>query len=138
MEDAGAAAIVLHSLFEEQIEFESHILDRYLNVSADSSDWEATSYHPEPDDFRLPPDQYLEHLRQAEAAAGIPIIASLNGISPGGWIKYARLIEQAGADALELNVYNPSADPRLAGTRIEESTLDLVRQVRESLTIPLA
>ena len=138
MEDAGAAAIVLHSLFEDQIEFESHILDRYLNASADSSYWEATSYHPEPDDFRLAPDEYLEHLRRAKAAAGIPIIASLNGISAGGWIKYARLIEQAGADALELNVYSPSADPRPAGMRVEESTLDLVRQVRESLSIPLA
>jgi len=100
LEDAGAAAIVLHSLFEEQIEFEGHLLDRYLNVSADSSYWEATSYHPEPDDFRLPPEQYLEHLRRAKAAAGIPIIASLNGISAGGWIKYARLIEQAGAMSL--------------------------------------
>jgi len=79
LEDAGAAAIVLHSLFEEQIEFEGHLLDRYLNVSADSSYWEATSYHPEPDDFRLPPEQYLEHLRRAKAAAGIPIIASLEG-----------------------------------------------------------
>src|SRR5438552_7306137 len=138
MEDAGAAAIVLHSLFEEQIEFESHILDRYLNVSADSSYWEATSYHPEPDDFRLAPDEYLEHLRRAKAAAGIPIIASLNGISSGGWIKYAHLIEQAGADALELNVYYMPTDQRLAGARIEESTLELVRQVRASISIPLA
>src|SRR5438105_814186 len=95
LEDAGAAAIVLHSLFQEQIEFESHLLDRYLNVSADSSYWEATSYHPDPDDFRLPPEQYFEHLRRAKAAAGIPIIASLNGSSAGGWMKYARLIEQA-------------------------------------------
>lgn len=138
LEDAGAAAIVLHSLFEEQIEFEGHLLDRYLNVSADSSYWEATSYHPEPDDFRLPPEQYLEHLRRAKAAAGIPIIASLNGISAGGWIKYARLIEQAGADALELNVYYLPTDQRLAGARIEEAMLDLVRQVRETVSIPLA
>src|SRR5438093_3569389 len=138
MEDAGAAAIVLHSLFEEQIEFESHILDRYLNASADTSYWEAISYHPEPADFRLAPDEYLEHLRRAKAAAGIPIIASLNGISSGGWIKYARLIEQAGADALELNVYYPSADPRLAGARVEESTIDLVRLVRAAVSLPLA
>jgi dihydroorotate dehydrogenase (fumarate) len=138
MEDAGAAAVVLHSLFEEQIELESHILDRSLNASADSSYWEATSYYPEPSEFTLPPDQYLEHLRRAKAAAGIPIIASLNGTSSGGWIKYAQLIEQAGADGLELNVYYPSADPRLAGARIEESTLDLVRQVRAAVGIPLA
>jgi dihydroorotate dehydrogenase (fumarate) len=138
MEDAGAAAVVLHSLFEEQIELESHILDRFLNASADSSYWEATSYYPEPSEFTLPPDQYLEHIRRAKAAAGIPIIASLNGTSAGGWIKYARLIEQAGADALELNVYYPSADPRLAGARVEESTIDLVRQVRAAVSIPLA
>jgi len=138
MEDAGAAAIVLHSLFEEQIEFESHVLDRYLDASVASGYWEATSYHPEPDEFRLPPEQYLEHLWRAKAAAGIPIIASLNGISSGGWIKYARLIQEAGADALELNVYYLSADPRLAGIRIEEATLELVRQVRASITIPLA
>jgi dihydroorotate dehydrogenase (fumarate) len=138
MEDAGAPAVVLHSLFEEQIELESHILDRYLNASADSSYWEATSYYPEPSEFTLPPDQYLEHVRRARAAAGIPIIASLNGTSPGGWIKYARLIEQAGADALELNVYYPSADPRVAGVHIEESTLALVREVRAAVSIPLA
>ena len=138
MEDAGAAAVVLHSLFEEQIELESHILDRSLNASADSSYWEATSHYPEPTGFTLPPDQYLEHLRRAKAAAGIPIIASLNGISSGGWIKYARLIQEAGADALELNVYYPSADPRLAGARVEESTIDLVRLVRAAVSLPLA
>lgn len=138
MEDAGAAAIVLHSLFEEQIEFERRVLDRYLSESADSSRWEASSYYPEPADFSLAPDEYLEHLRRAKAAAGIPIIASLNGVSSGGWIKYARLIEQAGADALELNVYSVPTDQRLAGARIEETTLELVRQVRESLSIPLA
>jgi dihydroorotate dehydrogenase (fumarate) len=138
MEDAGAAAIVLHSLFEEQIEFESHVLNRYLDVSADSAHWEATSYSPEPDEFTLSPDQYLEHVRRAKDAAGIPIIASLNGVSSGGWLKYARLIEQAGADALELNVYVVPNDPRLAGARLDESTLDIVRQVRQSIGIPLA
>src|ERR1700730_16091878 len=137
MEDAGAAAVVLHSLFEEQITFESRVLDRYLTVGAESF-WEASSYYPEPQEFTLPPEQYLEHVKRAKDATSIPIIGSLNGISSGGWIKYARLIEQVGADALELNVYHPSADPRLAGARIEESTLDLVRQVRESLNIPLA
>lgn len=138
LEDAGAAAIVLHSLFEEQIEFESHLLDRFLNASADSSHWEASTYHPEPGDFRLTPEQYLDHLRRAKEAVCVPIIASLNGISSGGWIKYARLIEQAGADALELNVYSVSTDPRLAGARVEESTLELVRQVRACVSIPLA
>jgi dihydroorotate dehydrogenase (fumarate) len=138
MEDAGAAAVVLHSLFEEQIEFESHVLNRSLDASRDSGYWEATSYAPEPGDFTLAPDQYLEHVRRARDAAGIPIIASLNGVSAGGWLKYARLIEQAGADALELNVYGVPTDPRLAGARLDESTLDLVRQVRKSISIPLA
>src|SRR5260370_18107505 len=82
MEDAGAAAIVLHSLFEEQIEFESHVLDRYLNASADSSYWEAISYHPKPTDFTLPPDQYLEHLRRAKPAPAILIIATSRGTPP--------------------------------------------------------
>ena len=138
MEDAGAAAIVLHSLFEEQIEFESHVLNRYPDARADSGYWEATSYRPEPDEFSLSPEQYLEHVRRAKDAVGIPIIASLNGMSSGGWLKYARLIEEAGADALELNVYVVPTDPRLAGARLDESTLDLVRQVRESISIPLA
>src|SRR5690349_15647488 len=88
LEDAGAAAVVLYSLFEEQINFESHILDHYLSTSAESS-WEAQSYYPEPDEYTLHPEQYLEHIRRAKAAVGIPIIASLNGISPGGWTRYA-------------------------------------------------
>src|ERR1700686_4474520 len=93
MEDAGAAAVVLHSLFEEQIEFESHVLNRSLDASHDSGHWEATSYSPEPDDFTLTPDQYLEHVRRARDVAGIPIIASLNGVSAGGCLKSARLTE---------------------------------------------
>jgi dihydroorotate dehydrogenase (fumarate) len=133
MEDAGAAAVVLHSLFEEQIEFENHALNHYADSSADSSYWEATSYYPEPSEFTLPPDEYLEHVRHAKDAVGIPIIASLNGVTSCGWLKCARLIEQAGADALELNVYVVPIDPRLAGERLDESTLDIVRQVRQSL-----
>jgi dihydroorotate dehydrogenase (fumarate) len=138
MEDAGAAAVVMHSLFDEQIERETHVLHHYLDVSADTGYWEATSYSPEPDEFTLAPDQYLEHVRRARDAAGIPIIASLNGVSAGGWLKYARLIEQAGADALELNVYVVPTDSRLAGARLDESTFEMVRQVRKSVSIPLA
>jgi dihydroorotate dehydrogenase (fumarate) len=137
MEDAGAAAVVLHSLFEEQITFESHVLDRYLTVSADSY-WEAVTYYPEPEDFTLPPEQYLEHVRRAKAAVGIPIIGSLNGVSAGGWIKYARLIEEAGADALELNVYFVPTDPHMTGVQIEQTMIDLVREVRRCVRIPLA
>ncbi len=137
MEDAGAAAVVLHSLFEEQITFESHVLDRYLTVSAESF-WEALTYYPEPDEFRLPPDQYLDHIRRCKAAAGIPIIGSLNGVSSGGWIKYARQIEEAGADALELNVYFVPTDPHLRGAQVDDTTVELVRAVRECVRIPLA
>jgi dihydroorotate dehydrogenase (fumarate) len=137
LEEAGAAAVVLHSLFEEQIAFESHALDRYLSTSADSF-WEAQSYYPEPEEYTLHPEQYLEHIRRAKAKVGIPIIASLNGVSPGGWTRYARLIEQAGADALELNVYFVPTDPLLSSDEIEQSTVDLVREVRRGLGIPLA
>jgi dihydroorotate dehydrogenase (fumarate) len=137
MEDAGAAAVVLHSLFEEQITFESHVLDRYLTVSAESF-WEAVTYYPEPEEFRLPPDQYLEHVKRAKSAVAIPIIGSLNGISSGGWVKYARLIEEAGADALELNVYFVPTDPHVAGAQVDEATVELVREVRKCVRIPLA
>jgi dihydroorotate dehydrogenase (fumarate) len=137
LEEAGAAAVVLHSLFEEQIDFESRALDRYLSTSADSF-WEAQSYYPEPAEYTLHPEQYLEHIRRAKARVGIPIIASLNGISPGGWTRYARLIEQAGADALELNIYFVPTDPLLDSTEIEQSTVDLVREVLRGLGIPLA
>jgi dihydroorotate dehydrogenase (fumarate) len=137
LEDAGAAAVVLHSLFEEQITFESKVLDRYLTVGAESF-WEASSYYPEPQSFTLPPEEYLEHVKRAKEATRIPIIGSLNGVSSGGWIKYARLIEQAGADALELNVYFVPTDPRLAGAQIEEATIELVREVRRCVRIPLA
>jgi dihydroorotate dehydrogenase (fumarate) len=137
MEDAGAAAVVLHSLFEEQITFESHVLDEYLTGGADSF-WEALTYYPEPEAFALPPDQYLEHVRRAKSAVAIPIIGSLNGVSTGGWIKYARMIEQAGADALELNVYFVPSDPHLVGAQIDQATIDLVREVRRSVNLPLA
>jgi dihydroorotate dehydrogenase (fumarate) len=137
MEDAGAAAVVLHSLFEEQIRFESQVLDRYMTVSAESF-WEALSYYPEPEAFALPPDQYLEHVQRAKAAVSIPIIGSLNGVSAGGWIKYARMIQEAGADALELNVYFVPSDPRVVGAQIDQATIDLVREVRQNVQIPLA
>jgi dihydroorotate dehydrogenase (fumarate) len=137
MEDAGAAAVVLHSLFEEQITFESHVLDEYLTGGSESF-WEALTYYPEPEAFALPPDQYLEHIQRAKAAVAIPIVGSLNGVSSGGWIKYARMIEQAGADALELNVYYVPSDPRLVGAQIDQATIDLVREVRRSVRIPLA
>jgi dihydroorotate dehydrogenase (fumarate) len=129
MEDAGAGAVVLHSLFEEQINLESHHLDRYLSHGTDTYA-ESLTYFPDMTSYNLGPDAYLEHIRRAKAAVDIPIIGSLNGVSTGGWITYARKIEQAGADALELNVYYVPADPELTGGQVEQMYVDLVRDVK--------
>lgn len=136
-EDAGAAAVVLHSLFEEQLDVESGDLDRHLSQHAYSYP-EALSYFPELTSYRLGPDGYLEHIRRAKAAVDVPIVASLNGVSSGGWIDYARAIEQAGADALELNAYFVSTDPALTGAEVERMYVDLVRDVRLRVALPLA
>jgi dihydroorotate dehydrogenase (fumarate) len=137
MEDAGAAAVVLHSLFEEQLLQESHALDRFLTQGTESFA-EALSYFPQVDDFALGPDAYLEHIRKAKAAVRIPVIASLNGISTGGWISFARKMQDAGADALELNVYYIPTDPTLSGGQVEQVYLDLVRDVKASVRVPVA
>ena len=147
MEEAGAGAVVLHSLFEEQINAESHTLDYFLTHGANSNS-EALSYFPEAAAYRLTPELYLEHIRQAKAAVGIPIIASLNGVSAGpgyavnreqrDWIKYAHLMEQAGADALELNLYYVPTDPSLLGDTVEDMYADLLIDVRNSINIPVA
>jgi dihydroorotate dehydrogenase (fumarate) len=137
MEDAGAAAVVLHSLFEEQIELEAHHLDRHLSGGSESHA-EATSYIPDLHDYNLGPEGYLEHIRRAKAAVGIPVIGSLNGVSTGGWTSFARTIEQAGADALELNVFHVPTDPALAAADVEQRYVDLVREVRGSVSIPVA
>src|SRR5512133_789183 len=105
MEDAGAAAVVLHSLFEEQLLEESRTLDRALTQGAESFA-EALTYFPDMQAYNLGPDGYLDHLRRAKAAVDIPIVASLNGVSTGGWISFAKKIQEAGADALELNIYH--------------------------------
>ena len=137
MEDAGAAAVVLHSLFEEQIDVESHHLDRYLSHGADSYA-ESITYFPDLHDYNLGPDGYLEHVRRAKAAVDIPVIGSLNGVSTGGWIRFARKIEQAGADALELNIFYLPTDPALTGAEVEQMYVDLVRDVKRSVAIPVA
>ena len=137
MEDAGAGAVVLHSLFEEQIEQEAQTLHHYLEHGTNSYA-EALTYLPEPPSFRFGPDRYLEHVRRAKDAVRIPVIASLNGSTPGGWLKYARYIEEAGADALEINLYHVEADIRVTGREIESRYLGVVRQVRGSVRIPLA
>ncbi|GIL15782.1 MAG: dihydroorotate dehydrogenase [Chloroflexota bacterium] len=137
MEDAGAAAVVLHSLFEEQIARESHALDHYLNYGSESF-VEAISYFPEMLGYNRGAEGYLEHLVKVKQAVSIPIIGSLNGFSTGGWIEYAREIQQAGADALELNVYYVAADPTQSSQELEQMYLDLVREVVKSVTIPVA
>jgi dihydroorotate dehydrogenase (fumarate) len=137
MEDAGAAAVVLHSLFEEQINVESTHLDRYLS-HGDESYAEALSYFPDVGTYRFGPDAYLEHVRRAKEALGIPVLGSLNGVSTGGWIEFAKKIEQAGADALELNVYYVPTDPALTSAQVERMYADLVRDVKSSVAIPVA
>lgn len=137
MEDAGAGAIVLPSLFEEQIELESHHLDRHLTHGTESHP-EAASYFPDMGRYHLGPEAYLEHLRRAKAAVAIPVVASLNGVSSGGWIRHARLLENAGADALELNVYFIATELDRTSAEVELMYLELARAVKASVRIPVA
>lgn len=137
LEDAGASAIVLHSLFEEQIVGESHLLDHYLSYGAESFA-EALDYFPEMDSYNVGPGGYLDLIRRAKEATRIPIIASLNGVSTGGWVEYARMMEEAGADALELNIYYVATDPAMTGADVEQMYLDVVHDVCNNLRIPLA
>ncbi len=137
MEDAGAAAVVLHSLFEEQIIHERDTLDYFLAYGVESY-VEARTYFPNLNNYNHGPEGYLEHIRKTKAAVGIPVIASLNGFSPGGWTSFARQIEEAGADALELNVYYIAADPDPTSEEIEQSYLDLVRDIKGTVRIPVA
>ena len=137
MEDAGAAAIVLHSLFEEQISFLSNELNANLQQGEESFA-EALTYFPDTGDYKMGPDRYLEHVRQAKEAVDIPIIGSLNGVSAGGWHDFAARIEEAGADALELNVYFLPTDPDMDGQEVENIYVDLVREVKASVSIPVA
>jgi len=137
MEDTGASAVVMYSLFEEQITLESHQLDHYLSYGAEGFA-EALSYFPEMETFRVGPDEYLDRIRRAKEAVDIPIIGSLNGVSTGGWIDYARRIEEAGADALELNIYFIPTDLNMTGAEVEEMYLGVVRHVKEVVSIPVA
>lgn len=137
MEDSGAAAIVLHSLFEEQINIESNELDRFLWDGSEVGA-ESTSIFPDLATYNIGPDGYLEHIRQAKQTVSIPIIASLNGVSRGGWVSYAREMQQAGADAIELNVYFIPADPGSSSDEIEKLYLDLVAEIRNTVSIPVA
>lgn len=137
MEEAGIAAVVMYSLFEEQIIHDSLELDHYLTRGSESFA-EALTYLPDTGTYSMGPDRYLNHLSQVKQAVNIPIIGSLNGISKGGWVRYARNIQDAGADALELNVYYLAADPNLTSQELENTYVDLVAEVKSEITIPLA
>jgi dihydroorotate dehydrogenase (fumarate) len=137
LEDAGASAIVMRSLFEEQIE--SELADVVASVEAhENSFQEAVTFMPRGADFAFGPDEYLEHLRRIKDAVKLPVIGSLNGITAAGWLRYARLVEQAGADALELNVYYLATDPAEESAAVERRTVDIVRAVKAAVRIPVA
>jgi dihydroorotate dehydrogenase (fumarate) len=136
-EQAGAAAVVLPSLFEEQITHEEVEFTKAMEYTGDRYA-ESLTFFPEQEDFRVGPDRYLELISQAKKAIGVPVIASLNGVSKGGWLRYARRMQEGGADALELNIYLIAADMSLTGQQIEEQYLELVSAVKESISIPLA
>jgi dihydroorotate dehydrogenase (fumarate) len=137
MEDAGASAIVFHSLFEEQLRHNHHELQFYLAQNTDASA-EASSYFPQPPAFQVGPETYVENIARAKAAVNIPIIGSLNGSTFGGWLKYAQAIQQAGADALELNLYSVPTDADVPGEDIEQSYLTILASLKGQLRIPIA
>ena len=137
LEDAGAAAIVLASLFEEQLRLEALELDHRL-TSASPSFPEAMTFLPEARDFQLGPEEYLKHIRNAKESVDVPIIASLNGSTVGGWTQYAAQIEQAGADALECNIYFIPTDVDLPGAAIEDTYVEILRAVKAATSIPVS
>jgi dihydroorotate dehydrogenase (fumarate) len=136
LEDEGAAAFVLRSLFEEDITGEQ-LSGFFHSETYDESFPEALSFSPEPD-TALGPDEYLEHLRQVKQAVNVPVMASLNGSTPGGWMSFARLIEEAGADAIELHLYHAASDPELGAADVERQMVQIVRDVKSRLRIPVA
>jgi dihydroorotate dehydrogenase (fumarate) len=137
MEDAGAAAVVMYSLFEEQITLESEQLDHYLSYGTESFA-EAVNYFPEMPSYNVGPNEYLELISKAKEAVSIPVIGSLNGVSTGGWVEYAKKIQEAGADGLELNVYYIPTALNLTGVEVEKMYTDLVHDVKYNVEIPLA
>lgn len=137
LHEAGAGAIVMHSLFEEQINANSLEIDHFLSSGTESFG-EALSYFPEMDSYEVGPDSYLEHIREAKECISIPVIGSLNGVSSGGWVSYAKMIEEAGADALELNIYYIPTDPDKSGVEIESVYLEIIREICQSVRIPVA
>jgi dihydroorotate dehydrogenase (fumarate) len=137
LEDHGLSGVVLPSLFEEQLALESLAVDSDLARGTESFP-ESANFFPDLQTYNLGPDGYLELIRHAKEAVKIPVIASLNGVSSGGWLEYARLMEEAGADAIELNIYSIATDPAVSGAEVEQGYIDLVRQLKRTLRIPLA
>lgn len=137
MEDNGASAVVLYSLFEEQLRQDSVELAQHMEHGTFSTP-EALTFFPEPEEFRLGPEEYLKHIGEAKKAVKMPVIASLNGSSVGGWTQYAKAIQQAGADALELNIYYIPTDMSLSSAQIEQNYLDILKAVKSTVTIPVA
>jgi dihydroorotate dehydrogenase (fumarate) len=137
LEDAGASAVVLYSLFEEQIRQDTVELAQHLDHGTFSTP-EALTYFPEPEQFRLGPEEYLKHVAKAKGAVDIPIVASLNGSSVGGWTEYAKAIQEAGAAALELNIYYIPTDMNLSSVQIEQNYLDILEAVKSTVRIPVA
>jgi dihydroorotate dehydrogenase (fumarate) len=137
MEDAGAAAIVLHSLFEEQITMEQAAAIQNMDAHAESSA-EATTYFPQPEAYRLGPDDYLALISKIKGAVKLPVIASLNGVTKGGWLSYAKQMQQAGADALELNVYYLPTDSAVTSAQVDGVAIEMVREIKKGITIPVA
>ena len=137
MEDAGAGAVVLYSLFEEQIRLEQQEL-HYHTTTGTESFAESLSFFPEPSEYKLGPEEYLQHIQDAKKAVDIPIIASLNGSTIGGWTEYSKEMEKAGADAIELNVYYIPSDPGLSGSNVEQTYIDILRSVKSAVDIPVS
>jgi dihydroorotate dehydrogenase (fumarate) len=137
-EDAGAAAVVMYSLFEEQINHEMEEIDYFLSQGTEGFA-ESLTYFPEPDEFRnLHAEEYLRLIERLKQSVDIPVIGSLNGVSPGGWMDYARKIEKAGADALELNVYYVATDPQVTAEKVEQLYIDNLKTVKKAVKIPVA
>jgi dihydroorotate dehydrogenase (fumarate) len=136
MEDAGAAAVVLRSLFEEQLEREDEFLREQMSMTSVSP--EALSYFPEPSEFRVGPEEYLDKIRKAKQSVDIPVIASLNGTSVGGWVDYGKKMQQAGADAIELNIYAIPTEMDKSAAEVEQNYLDIVAAIRSVISIPVA
>jgi len=137
LEDAGAPMLIMHSVFQEQIIREQLSLNYGLELG-DNSNPESTTYLPRPDEFRIGPDEYLELLGRIKAAVRIPVVASLNGRTLGGWIEYARHLQQAGADAIELNIYDPILDSEVEAASVEDLTMEVIRGVKRAVSVPVA